>query len=44
MVDQRVATEDAGLRENMRQGAVQGNRYCYFNQESEALAWLLQQP
>ncbi|MDO7885637.1 hypothetical protein [Hymenobacter cheonanensis] len=44
MVDQRAATENAGLRENMRQGAVQGNRYCYFNQESEALAWLLQQP
>ena len=44
MVDQSEATENAGLRENMRQGAVQGNRYCYFNQESEALTWLLQQP
>jgi len=44
MVDQSVAGEDPGLRENMRQGAIQGNRYCYFNQESAALAWLLQQP
>ena len=44
MVDQSVAGEDPGLRENMRQGAIQGSHYCYFNQESEALAWLLQQP
>lgn len=44
MVDQNLASQDEGLRENIRQGAVQGNRYCYFNQESEALAWLLQQP
>lgn len=44
MVDQRGADANAGLRENIRQGAVQGSRYRYFNQESEALAWLLQQP
>lgn len=44
MVDQSEASANPGLRENMRQGAVQGNRYCYFNQESEALTWLLQQP
>jgi hypothetical protein len=44
MVDQSEAAANAGLRENMRQGAVQGNNYCYFNQESEALTWLLQQP
>ncbi|QKG58706.1 hypothetical protein GKZ68_19960 [Hymenobacter sp. BRD128] len=44
MVDQREATANAGLRENIRQGATHGSRYCYFNQESDALAWLLQQP
>jgi len=44
MVNQGDATKDSRLRDNMRQGAVQGNRYCYFNQENEALAWLLQQP
>ncbi|MGI4761900.1 MAG: hypothetical protein ACRYF0_14425 [Janthinobacterium lividum] len=44
MVDQSTAATNAGLRDNMQQGAVQGNRYCYFNQENEALTWLLQQP
>jgi hypothetical protein len=44
MVDQSVADANAGLRDNIQQGAVQGSRYRYFNQESEALTWLLQQP
>jgi len=44
MVNQGDATADSRLRDNMRQGAVQGNSYCYFNQENEALAWLQQQP
>lgn len=44
MVDQSGADANTGLRDNIRQGAVQGNSYRYFNQESEALAWLLQQP
>jgi len=44
MVDQSAAAADANLRDNIRRGAVQGNSYCYFNQENEALAWLRQQP
>ena len=44
MVNQSAAAADASLRDNIRQGAVQGNSYRYFNQENEALAWLLQQP
>jgi len=44
MVNQSAAAADANLRDNIRQGAVQGNSYRYFNQENEALAWLLHQP
>ncbi|GAB3637109.1 hypothetical protein GCM10027422_26990 [Hymenobacter arcticus] len=44
MVSQEVAREDATLWSNMVQGSLQGSRYCYFNQESMALAWLGQQP
>ena len=44
MVNQSAAAADDNLRDNIRQGAVQGNRYRYFNQENEALAWLLQKP
>lgn len=44
MVNQDFASEDPNLWENIRQGALQGSHYCYFNQESEALAWLAQQP
>jgi hypothetical protein len=44
MVNQSAAAADTDLRDNIRQGAVQGNSYRYFNQENEALAWLLQQP
>ncbi|MDJ0364760.1 hypothetical protein QMK33_06320 [Hymenobacter sp. H14-R3] len=44
MVSQDVASEDDTLRNNMAQGSLQGSRYCYFNQEGEALAWLTQQP
>jgi hypothetical protein len=44
MVNQDFASEDPNLWENIKQGAMQGSRYCYFNQESEALAWLTQQP
>ena len=44
MVNQGAAAADANLRDNIRQGAVQGNSYRYFNQENEALAWLLHQP
>ncbi|RZK60158.1 MAG: hypothetical protein EOO59_07140 [Hymenobacter sp.] len=44
MVDQHVATADPGLGENIRQGAVQGATYCYFDQESTAMHWLAEQP
>lgn len=44
MVNQSAAAADVNLRDNIRQGAVQGNSYRYFNQENEALAWLLQHP
>jgi hypothetical protein len=44
MVNQDIASEDATLWANMVQGSLQGSQYCYFNQESEALAWLSQQP
>jgi hypothetical protein len=44
MVSQDVASEDPNLWSNIMQGSLQGSRYCYFNQESEALAWLAQQP
>ncbi len=44
MVTQDAASEDPNLEENIRQGALNGSHYCYFNQESEALDWLAQQP
>ena len=44
MVNQDSASADPQLEENIRQGALNGSHYCYFNQESEALAWLAQQP
>ena len=44
MVNQDFASEDPNLWENIKQGAMQGSHYCYFNQESAALAWLAQQP
>jgi hypothetical protein len=44
MVNQDFASDDPNLWENIRQGALQGSQYCYFNQESAALAWLAQQP
>lgn len=44
MVNQDAAREDPGLEANIRQGALNGSHYRYFNQESEALAWLAQQP
>jgi hypothetical protein len=44
MVNQDFASEDPNLWENIKQGAMQGSQYRYFNQESEALAWLAQQP
>ena len=44
MVDQSGADANTGLRDNMRQGAVQGNSDRYVNQDNEALAWLLQPP
>jgi hypothetical protein len=44
MVNQDFASEDPNLWENIKQGALQGSQYRYFNQESEALAWLAQQP
>jgi len=43
-VGQDVATTDPALWENIRQGSLQGAKYCYFDLESEALAWLAQQP
>jgi len=44
MVNQESMHGEPALRENIRQGALQGSHYRYFNQESEALAWLAQQP
>lgn len=44
MVTQDAASEDPQLEQNIRQGALNGSYYHYFNQESEALAWLAQQP
>lgn len=44
MVNQEVASANPDLKENIRQGSLQNGHYCYFNQESEALAWLAQQP
>lgn len=44
MVTQNVASEDPGLLQNMQRGLQQGGYYQYFNYESEALAWLAQQP
>jgi hypothetical protein len=44
MVNQDIASADPNLWENIRQGSLQGSQYCYFNQESDALAWLAQQP
>lgn len=45
MVNQEVVTSaNPALQENIRQGSVQNGHYRYFNQESEALAWLAQQP
>lgn len=44
MVGQEVAVADPALRENIRQGSLQGAQYCYFDQESAAMAWLEQQP
>ena len=44
MVNQDRVSEEPQLAENIRQGALQGSHYRYFNQESEALAWLAQQP
>jgi hypothetical protein len=43
-VGQDVATTDPALWENIRQGTFQGANYHYFDLESEALAWLRQQP
>ena len=43
-VGQDVATTYPALWENIRQGSLQGAKYCYFDLESEALAWLAQQP
>ncbi|WP_151087285.1 hypothetical protein [Hymenobacter baengnokdamensis] len=43
MVNQELARTNPALRENMRLGSLQDGHYCYFNQESEALAWLAQQ-
>lgn len=44
MVNQTVTIQDATLNENVRQGSLQNGHYRYFNQESEALAWLALQP
>ncbi len=44
MVNQDVASQDPALRQNMQQGSLQNGHFRYFNQESEALAWLAQQP
>jgi hypothetical protein len=44
MVGQDVATSDPALWENIRQGSLAGAQYCYFDQESTAMAWLSQQP
>lgn len=44
MVGQDVATTDPDLWENIRQGSMQGANYCYFDQESEAMRWLAEQP
>jgi hypothetical protein len=43
-VGQDVASTDPALWENIRQGAFQGAKYHYFDQESAAMAWLAQQP
>jgi hypothetical protein len=43
-VGQDVAATDPDLWENIRQGSLQGAKYCYFDQESTAMAWLAQQP
>jgi hypothetical protein len=43
-VGQDVATTDPALWENIRQGSLQGAKYCYFDQESAAMAWLAEQP
>ena len=43
-VGQDVATTDPALWENIRQGQLHGASYCYFDQESTAMAWLAQQP
>ncbi len=44
MVGQDVASADPVLGENMRKGSLQGAQYHYFNQESEAMQWLAEQP
>jgi hypothetical protein len=43
-VGQDVAATDPTLGENIRQGYFHGAKYHYFDLESEALAWLAQQP
>jgi len=43
-VGQDVATTDPALWENIRQGSLLGAKYCYFDQESAAMAWLAGQP
>jgi hypothetical protein len=44
MVNQDIATQNPALKENIRQGSLQNGHYRYFNQESDALAWLATQP
>ena len=43
-VGQDVATTDPALWKNIRQGSLLGAKYCYFDQESAAMAWLAEQP
>lgn len=44
MVSQDAIMDEPALWENIRQGSLDGARYCYFDQESVAMRWLAEQP